>query len=265
MPQFTKNSVISFPMHVDLHHDCNSPYQFILGLDVIIELGITINGMNKSIEWEGTTIPIKQINVQPLLSNELTIGKPNFAIIERISYEHKQNELHRIINDKISARSRSSLNKKTYKFINHCVKYMGLLNTIFATVTALCTDTPVSNENVHYYTNEDTEMNYSLYNKFDFNKTPSYNDNVFRLNTLHERYNPMPMNEVDLDEFYFNEYADNWDNNINQWWEDAFTPQEFLYSSKTKLRTNIQQSDYHSYTINDVLNEHSVLSKPILN
>jgi len=263
LPQFTENSVISFPMHVDLHHDCDSPYQFILGLDAILELGITIDGINKSIIWEGTSIPIKQISIPPLLSNELTIGKPNFAIIQHISHDHKVNNLRRIIHDKESKRSRN-IDKKSFKFINHCVKYMGLLNSLFTTVNALWQNTPVTSKPIHYYSTEDTNLNSKLYNSFDFSKPSHYNDNVFRLNTLNERYNPMPMYDADMDTNFVTNYADKWDmnlDNVDLWWDDAFSHQEFLFASKSKPVT--QTSNYHTHTINDVLNNHSELNKHV--
>ena len=50
LPQFTESSVITFPIHVyDSNYSGHQPYDVILGIDAIIELGITIDGKNKTI------------------------------------------------------------------------------------------------------------------------------------------------------------------------------------------------------------------------
>ena len=170
---------------------------------------------------------MRQISVPILFSNELIIGKSNFAIIQHISYEHKQNNLHHIIHNKVTNRSKNN-EKKRNEFINHCVKYIGLLNSVFATVNVLWQDTSVKLDNVHYYSNEHADLNYKLYNEFDLSKPQNYNDNIIRLNTLKESYNPMPMpmHDVDLNT-HLNKNTDNWDfntDNMNKQWEETFSP-----------------------------------------
>ena len=151
-----------------MYHNYNSLYQFILGLDTIIELGVTINGITKSITQEGNTISIKEISVNSLLSNRLTIGKPNFAIIEHIAKEYNIEKLHHIIDDQKMARNRPRNTKYANKFINHCIMHKGLLNTIFATMNALCIEHPVKPEPAYYYSDKHIEMNSKLYNEFNF-------------------------------------------------------------------------------------------------
>ena len=73
----------------------------------------------------------------------------------------------------------------------------------------------------------------------------------------------MPMHDADLDT-YLNKNSNKWDfniDNINKWWEETFSPQEFLCASK--LSPIIQNSNYYAYTINNVLHNHSELNKLI--
>ena len=81
------------------------------------------------------------------------------------------------------------------------------------------------------------------------------------MNTLNESYNPMPMYDEDLDT-YLNKNADNWDfniGNVNKWWEETFSPQEFPHASKSS--PVIQNSNYYVHKINDILDNRSELNK----
>ena len=50
LPEFTEISTITFPIHVDTStNHFSQPYDVVLGLDVIIELVIAIDGKNKTI------------------------------------------------------------------------------------------------------------------------------------------------------------------------------------------------------------------------
>ena len=74
-----------FPVYVDMNYSSRSSCKFILSLDTIIELGIMINSKSKIIAWERNTISMKYININSTMSNELTMEKPHFAIVEKVT------------------------------------------------------------------------------------------------------------------------------------------------------------------------------------
>ena len=73
--------------------------------------------------------------------------------------------------------------------MNHYTKYIGLLNTIFWTMSALYIENSIKIEPAHYYSEEYIEMNSKFHIDFNFLKPQNYNDNILKLNTLNEQYN----------------------------------------------------------------------------
>ena len=57
--QFNENIAITSPIYANINRLSKyHKYDVILGLDAIIELGITIDGLHKTIIWENIAIPI---------------------------------------------------------------------------------------------------------------------------------------------------------------------------------------------------------------
>ena len=68
LPEFAESSVATFTIHVDASaNHCIQPHDVVLGLDAIIEPGIAIDGKNKIVIWEDTSILTKYVSgVSPL-------------------------------------------------------------------------------------------------------------------------------------------------------------------------------------------------------
>ena len=78
LPEFTEIFVAPFTIHVDTNANrCTQPCDVVLGLDDIIELGIMIDGENKTIIWENTSIPMKHASGVSPLNNEYPNPNPN--------------------------------------------------------------------------------------------------------------------------------------------------------------------------------------------
>ena len=280
LPQFTESSVITFPIHVyDSNYSGHQPYDVILGIDAIIELGITIDGKNKTITWENTSIPIKHISGSSPSNNEITIGKPLFATIELM---HK-NILSTKLCDTISNHvyNRSKIRNSNNKFINHCLMYLGLFHTLFNTCAVLghtspynhlnrdddskCLNRDTTNYIQHLYRDDNNLLHTNLYDNFDFNKPQSYNDNVFKSNVRNEQYNPIPMNDIYYDNEFNQEYIEQSVGDVNHCWTDTFLPQECLFSSRNKISPTIEKSNYHSHSLNDVIKSNTHLTSNIQN
>ena len=85
LPEFTESSIVVFPIHVDMSAShCNQPHDIMLGLDAIVELGVIIDGKNKTITWEDDSIPLKCASGASPLSDEIAIGEPMFATIQPV-------------------------------------------------------------------------------------------------------------------------------------------------------------------------------------
>jgi len=188
LPQFNENSVITLPIHMNTNVPSKyHKYDVILGLDAIIELGIIIDGFHKTIIWENMTIPIKQIQYFSYQNNETKNGRPSFIAIQPFEHAMVKNTLNQKIQTKMEDRNKK-ISSKSFRFLDHCLLYLGLFNSLF---------------NNHSITNINNNiMNNNLLLKY--NQTPEFNY--------------QPDNDIFLDNWYNQEYIDKIDEDINFWW-----------------------------------------------
>ena len=69
-------------------------FDLVLGLDAITDLGIIINGENKTLEWNGNTLPLEEINDKTIECNYDNIGRPVLCFTDKISNELKSEYLY---------------------------------------------------------------------------------------------------------------------------------------------------------------------------
>ena len=118
MPEFTESSVVAFPIHVNANVKHNTQTcDIVLGLDAIIELGMMIDGKNKTITWEDTSIPLKHVPIASPLSNEIAIGKPLFGAMQPVEKGFMNNELNNVMQSKVHNRTKN-IARKSSNFIN---------------------------------------------------------------------------------------------------------------------------------------------------
>ena len=68
LPEFNNNKIVTWSCHVDDKTDPKSAqYDMILGMDLMIAIGLTVDCENKCIKWEGIDIPLKE---KELLTNK---------------------------------------------------------------------------------------------------------------------------------------------------------------------------------------------------
>ncbi len=60
-PEFSNSKTVTYVVHVDERTPrSTATYDMIIGMDLITDLGINIQTSQKSVEWEGITIPLKE-------------------------------------------------------------------------------------------------------------------------------------------------------------------------------------------------------------
>jgi hypothetical protein len=63
LPKFNRRKTITWDCYLDeSEQDSNSQYDMIMGTDLIKELGLTLNFLDKSMTWESTTAPMVNLN-----------------------------------------------------------------------------------------------------------------------------------------------------------------------------------------------------------
>ena len=107
-----------------------------LRLDEIIELGITTNGKNKNMFWEGMPNPTKHASGASPLSDELATGKPFFATAQHVKKELIVKKLSTLIESKVQSRSKK-ISRKSNNFMNRCFACLGSLSTMLYTCNSL--------------------------------------------------------------------------------------------------------------------------------
>ena len=66
LPEFHKDRIIEWKAHVDASPRPNSNYDMIIGRDLMIELGMTLDFNNMQMVWDGATAPMKSVDeIQP--------------------------------------------------------------------------------------------------------------------------------------------------------------------------------------------------------
>jgi len=58
LPEFYENRLVDWPVHVD-ESDGPHKYDMILGRDLLESLGLTLNFADKTVIWDGSTVPMK--------------------------------------------------------------------------------------------------------------------------------------------------------------------------------------------------------------
>ncbi len=71
-PEFSNSKTVTYVVHVDERTPrSTATYDMIIGMDLITELGINIQTSDKSVEWEGISIPLKE---RHLLNDETQLN-----------------------------------------------------------------------------------------------------------------------------------------------------------------------------------------------